>query len=1394
MAASEQEIYESSLDIQNDTASRAIQDANDQSLLTSENVGEIDQSHELHFQHISTEGSPLRVASPLFAQSVRDKDRLAVFRASNKELKAQRRASLKAAIDSNTQKDAELQDIKRKGLDGNSSHIFAQLKKEKTEISMQVVDHSTERLKRGGKKVIGTKADQFYQSVVLATQASRLPELQLACWEVTNFVPLKIHNFQQSAATQASHQPGLVREQTEDSTVLKALRNLFNLLDVFSDQSEQFLTMLCKDTEVAVVTVPAGVRAATKSQPMTRSLVLLSGQAHKLSYAGESYILLEESQSTRMNIGDCLGFIDDNEDAIQENAFTIACQTSCSFLEITKFSFDEIYNHIKFERFMGIMHMTPEDRSDAELAFLCNFAKKNAFFKQLKESRQLNLCRQAKMEQWKFDDVLFNEDDRGQTYYIIIRGSVRVLKNVGGALDNQGNKIFQQVALLGQGVGFGELALLSSSGVRQATVIANENSVFMTLSRKTYNEVLRSEHEHSLNETIRAIVHVFPYVGQRDKIFQTYMAQLFREEELPAGHVVVSQGAKASTFYILKEGALSIDCRVDFSRFSPPEEAGFGQTESNFETKILKKFSEKEYKARVVSFGALSSFGDTIGDLDMLANPIWTATYMYKATVSKPAVLCSISWAALKVRFPPEMLEDLQSRSLKKYTLFRRIFNSAVSTECSNSKFCCLSDFIPNGYVKKNTTDEIIKSNVKMSLGEQLEEKKMKLRRNVRNRMDVSPMDAFQTTVNEWIVDMRHDNVLRSIETITEDMKKSTGVQPDALEALLLCETARKDSALQSVMRSAFLDGANIDFCIDNIIKSTSNAVELEETMPSVASHRLSLKSAESSVTSPMSGRTTGTPIPGRKPQFFRYDLTEQYCSVLEESMAKKSDFILLDSSIVETRPSSRATVLTSSSKKRQNVSSRQKFHFSMDTSGDEGDDHRIQASPTHDAYSSDASAEPVFRTTQSQVQDAEIPEYFYPDHYRIKTLKTKGAKNRATDFRKNREIKLRTQSASAHSFEAEVLATPIKLKPLNYTAELSISREIMMKYPVMDSNPPLPPVDKAILHVQSFQNYPLPQTQNRRINRNGPKVSQSALDDDQNLFLSIGSPTATKNTKAMGTFVREKKSQRSSDSSEFAVFNHEFSDDDKICGTTCSPDVVASSIVPEVKETEERPVSRAEKINQILKSGFAVAQKTDEETQKIQAEELERLKQEHAQMEKDKLRSQTKAKIADLFATGLLDHKIKHLQQDDNSKPIHFELSSTLMEKMNDVVVRRMNDPNFKTDKFAIKLSTSGIARAENFKKKTPAAVPKVFDFDGFDPIFSGRSMKFDDVTRNSYHNEQMLKIQNRNSDQQKTERQQLIKNVLSKTNAGHSIRALHMGNFALPAVFSASPKQKMR
>jgi hypothetical protein len=145
-----------------------------------------------------------------------------------------------------------------------------------------------------------------------------------------------------------------------------------------------------------------------------------------------------------------------------------------------------------------------------------------------------------------------------------------------------------------------------------------------------------------------------------------------------------------------------------------------------------------------------------------------------------------------------------------------------------------------------------------------------------------------------------------------------------------------------------------------------------------------------------------------------------------------------------------------------------------------------------------------------------------------------------------------------------------------------------------------------------------------------------------------------------------------------------------------------------------------------------------------------------------------------------------------------NLQLPTALLDKMKDVMVRRMNDPNFKGQHFQLKLpmgiSGKDVRSSRTESPKKSAATPKTFNFDGFNEAVVNKSMKFDDIMRGSYHNEQMLKIQNRNSDQHKATRQQLLKNVLSKSSRGQNIGTLHVGNVSLPPVFSASPKQQRR
>ena len=337
---------------------------------------------------------------------------------------------------------------------------------------------------------------------------------------------------------------------------------------------------------------------------------------------------------------------------------------------------------------------------------------------------------------------------------------------------------------------------------------------------------------------------------------------------------------------------------------------------------------------------------------------------------------------------------------------------------------------------------------------------------------------------------------------------------------------------------------------------------------------------------------------------------------------------------------------------------------------------------------------------------------------------------------------------------------------------------------------------------MTSFQHDPLRLT-NSVSTRQKYSGSQSASKLTELIVLPETDGTETldisglgnQSSQKAGTYAKEKKSKRPTSVSEFKILTEDSTDNEHMPGATCSPELATSSspIIQQEMEPDEkfdeRPVSKEEKFKHILKSKFTVAREQDDKTQRQQAETIERLKMNHAQEERKKSQAETKSKIANLFSQGLLDNKIKHLE-DKTAKPIDFELSQSLLEKMNDVVVRRMNDPNFEGQKFAIKLSTGSPTKSQ--KKNISAACLKNFDFDGFEPIFSGKLIKFDDVTRSSYHNEQMLKIQNRKGDQQKAQRKQLIQNVFSKSDLGPTLGALHVGKAALPPLISALPKQE--
>jgi len=88
------------------------------------------------------------------------------------------------------------------------------------------------------------------------------------------------------------------------------------------------------------------------------------------------------------------------------------------------------------------------------------------------------------------DQVMFSEGEEGDSFYIIVKGTVRVVKS-GEAKEEE------VLALLEPGTSFGEMALVEKE-TRSATVIANEPARVLRMKKDDFERLLSGSRELSL--------------------------------------------------------------------------------------------------------------------------------------------------------------------------------------------------------------------------------------------------------------------------------------------------------------------------------------------------------------------------------------------------------------------------------------------------------------------------------------------------------------------------------------------------------------------------------------------------------------------------------------------------------------------------------------------------------------------------------------------------------------------------------------------------------------------------------------------------------------------------------------------------------------------------------
>jgi CRP/FNR family transcriptional regulator, cyclic AMP receptor protein len=109
-----------------------------------------------------------------------------------------------------------------------------------------------------------------------------------------------------------------------------------------------------------------------------------------------------------------------------------------------------------------------------------------ALLKSMSPAQLKKLAGIAKEEELLGKSELFREGDTGDAMYIIIMGTVRVLKK-----NDSGDS--EEVAVLGTGGYFGEMAIVTDDHRRSATIVAQEPTQLLALSRESLEALCNND-------------------------------------------------------------------------------------------------------------------------------------------------------------------------------------------------------------------------------------------------------------------------------------------------------------------------------------------------------------------------------------------------------------------------------------------------------------------------------------------------------------------------------------------------------------------------------------------------------------------------------------------------------------------------------------------------------------------------------------------------------------------------------------------------------------------------------------------------------------------------------------------------------------------------------------
>jgi len=190
----------------------------------------------------------------------------------------------------------------------------------------------------------------------------------------------------------------------------------------------------------------------------------------------------------------------------------------------------------------------PQERSVEDILVVESMVRHDSFFKSLDDNIRGSLCQVLVYRLYEDGDVVFEQGDSGEHFYIIWRGIVNV--------DVTHNRVTFTAATLVEGQSFGEPALANDEP-RKATVRAVGRCEFLTLSKDNYRSILHNIHCKDMNDKAECLSRLSQF-GQWNTSRLSNMVDACRSVKLPANVLLCRQHDLITHVYIIKRGS----CRV----------------------------------------------------------------------------------------------------------------------------------------------------------------------------------------------------------------------------------------------------------------------------------------------------------------------------------------------------------------------------------------------------------------------------------------------------------------------------------------------------------------------------------------------------------------------------------------------------------------------------------------------------------------------------------------------------------------------------------------------------------------------------------------------------------------------------------------------------------------